>query len=302
MSASSQQPIEERVPDSSVTDVGNQTSSGSGEVVVSDDLADLSSHSNSVSPQELRMLAGFEDNAEQQEASPASPNPHDEFSDSSHQADDSSPDSMQRDAVARHAEETEPVSSDSGQSINLVQQRGPFDHNYEAPAPQVPPAQPIQCQCGVTPISCRTPATELCTECGHDICPFHFRSFEYDHIERTDLNRELIGINRRYCDCCLLDGGLRFAGPNDRSVRQRVRLHQEMLRTTDFPNGPPREPRVPLTVEAKAATAKACMERLANAGLLPAGSQADVEVEPSSSATFGTRPNPRHDATRLQQS
>ena len=50
--ASSQPPTEERVPDSSVTDVGNQTSEGSGEVVVSDDLADLSSHSNSVSPQE----------------------------------------------------------------------------------------------------------------------------------------------------------------------------------------------------------------------------------------------------------
>ena len=115
-------------------------------------------------------------------------------------------------------------------------------------------------------------------------------------IERTELNRELIGINRLYCDCCLLNAGLRFHGPNDRSVRQRVRMHQETLRNErrheEFPYGPPRVPRVPLSAEAKAASATACVARLVHAGLLPAGSQADVEVEPSSSATLA--PDPTH--------
>ena len=69
-----------------------------------------------------------------------------------------------------------------------------------------------------------------------------------------------------------------------------------MLRTErrheEFPHGPPRVPRVPLSAEAKAASAKACVERLVNAGLLPAGNQADVEVASSSSATLA--PDPTH--------
>ena len=70
------------------------------------------------------------------------------------------------------AEQQDPASSHSGESINLVQQRGPFDNNYEAPVPQRSAESPysrFSASVELHRLRCQTPATELV----HGVRPRH---------------------------------------------------------------------------------------------------------------------------------